>query len=404
MLANEFPEYKESPGECVYCGNAPVSHKMTHFITTISVFMGIISKTLARYKLWKYLVRLISRAGAILDRYAYGLLHLLHIVSYAHDPARARTYRSQVVWEEANRRGISMEQIVMFGRYTDAYRAFINGRWIYFESLPIPPHLIGSSYAWMDDKYVLKNVLRHEGISVPHSFVATGIREARAAFEKIGGFAVVKPRSGTRGRHTITHVSATAQLDLAFSITQRLCHFVSIEEHLEGGVCRGTVVGGVLVGFFQALPPRIIGNGVSTIRELIAVKNASKNPRVQNIILTRENAEYINRCGYDIDSIIPDGETIDLGHRTGRLFGGHTRELLDTVHPRLCAYLERASRVLDVHVVGFDLIIENPDADPDGQKWGIIEANSLPFIDLHYLPLYGTPSNVAAAVWDLWNI
>jgi D-alanine-D-alanine ligase-like ATP-grasp enzyme len=54
-------------------------------------------------------------------------------------------------------------------------------------------------------------------------------------------------------------------------------------------------------------------------------------------------------------------------------------------------------------VAGFDLIIADPEQDPDNQEWGIIEANSLPFIDLHYLPLYGRPSNPAAQVWDMWT-
>jgi D-alanine-D-alanine ligase-like ATP-grasp enzyme len=94
---------------------------------------------------------------------------------------------------------------------------------------------------------------------------------------------------------------------------------------------------------------------------------------------------------------------VPLTHRTGRLFGGETRELLASVHPKLRDTLERAVRTLDVPVVGLDVIIKDPEADPDTQTWGIIEANSLPFIDLHYLPLYGTPSNPAAQVWDLWK-
>jgi D-alanine-D-alanine ligase-like ATP-grasp enzyme len=65
--------------------------------------------------------------------------------------------------------------------------------------------------------------------------------------------------------------------------------------------------------------------------------------------------------------------------------------------------MERAARALQTPLVGFDLIIPDPERDPDAQTWGVIEANSLPYIDLHYLPLEGTPSNVAASVWDLWG-
>jgi hypothetical protein len=33
-----------------------------------------------------------------------------------------------------------------------------------------------------------------------------------------------------------------------------------------------------------------------------------------------------------------------------------------------------------------------------------LEANSLPFINLHHDPLLGTPRNVAGMVWDMLNL
>ena len=54
-------------------------------------------------------------------------------------------------------------------------------------------------------------------------------------------------------------------------------------------------------------------------------------------------------------------------------------------------------------VVGFDLIMEDPTEDPETQRIGIIECNSLPFIDLHYFALEGPVINLAENVWDLWN-
>jgi cyanophycin synthetase len=85
------------------------------------------------------------------------------------------------------------------------------------------------------------------------------------------------------------------------------------------------------------------------------------------------------------------------------MVGGETHEIPESIHPKLHALIERLSQLLDVPLAGFDLIIPDPEADPDIQKWGILEANTLPFIDLHYNPLYGKTSNVAVAIWDLWQ-
>ena len=54
-------------------------------------------------------------------------------------------------------------------------------------------------------------------------------------------------------------------------------------------------------------------------------------------------------------------------------------------------------------VVGFDVIIGDPTKSADSQRFGIIECNSLPFIDLHYYALEGKPRNIAGMIWDMWK-
>jgi hypothetical protein len=53
------------------------------------------------------------------------------------------------------------------------------------------------------------------------------------------------------------------------------------------------------------------------------------------------------------------------------------------------------------YILGFDFITPSVEVDPDTVRWGIIECNSVPFINLHHDPLIGDPVNVAAKVWDL---
>lgn len=295
-----------------------------------------------------------------------------------------------------------MEQLIFFGMYTETYRARLRGGWEYFVSLPIPPETLRGSIDWVDDKFLLKQLLHRHDIPTPRIRSVSNIQKAQKAVEELGNV-VVKPQSGSRGRHTSVNVRTEEEMRDAFKSAQTLCRQVAIEEYLRGSVCRATVVGGKLVGFFQAHPPRITGDGISTIGQLIEIENARKPERVQDIVLSNEHRKFIARFGLREESILARGKTIPLSHRTGRLFGGYTRELLGYEHPKLRAYAEKAAEVIRAPVVGFDLIIEDPEKDPDQQTWGIIEANLLPYIDLHYLPLEGTPSNVAAAVWDLWG-
>jgi len=175
------------------------------------------------------------------------------------------------------------------------------------------------------------------------------------------------------------------------------------QEHLFGSVCRATVVHGKLVAFFRADPPFIIGDGVKNIGELILEKNISRKKRVSEILINKELSNFIERQRHKIDSVVPKEVKIDLSAKTGRLYGGYTKEMFPEIHPKFHEIFKKAAELVGIPVAGFDLIIEDPTKDPDTQRWGIIECNSLPFIDLHYFALEGEPINVAKYVWDLWN-
>lgn len=388
------------------CGNSPTNHLAAYLISTLFIWETSLSRRFCKGdNLFTSLGRRLRDFFSKLEHTHYGAAIRVGLIRVNTDPTRAATYRSQVIWEEALRRGIPMEQLCVFGSYTDVYRARIKERWEYFESLPIPTHLMQDSYEWIDDKFLLFGALTAADIPVPRTYSVRSEHAALQAFNDLEGAAVTKPRTGSRGRHTTTSIQSEEELRRAFRSARMLSRYVCVSKSLSGSVCRGTLVQGELAGFFQADPPRLTGDGASSIRELVARKNQEKPERVEMIMLTDEHGAFLERrYGYTFDSIPADGMRIDLTHRTGRLFGGETCEHGRNIHPKLRAHLENAAHTLGVPVVGFDLIIEDPMQDPDTQEWGIIEANSLPFIDLHYLPLYGVPSNVAAQVWDLWSV
>lgn len=393
------PKAKQSETACPYCGDSPVRH----FETFLCETMASAANQSRLFPGMRALHGFVDRISDGFARFFIGLLCFFGCAFFQRDIRRARTLRSALIWREAEKRGIMMEQLIAFGKPTEWYRARLGGRWYYFESVPLPPKLPRAGHQWLDDKHLLKEKLRQAGISTPRSVVVRSARAARAAFEAIGAPVVVKPRTGSRGRHTTVFVSDSAALTEAFARARQLNHFVVIEECLAGSVCRATVVTGTLRGFLKADPPTITGDGRRTIAELVAEKNRTRSERVAEVLIHPELTEFVKRQGYALSAVLPSGKQLPLLFRTGRLFGGRTREMLSEVHPGFRAILERAGRVADAPVVGFDAIIPDPLRPPDEQRWGVIEGNSLPFIDLHDFALEGAPANVAAHIWDLWR-
>ncbi len=174
-----------------------------------------------------------------------------------------------------------------------------------------------------------------------------------------------------------------------------------IEEHLVGNVFRSTCVNGQLVGILEGMPPKITGNGKDTIHTLIEIKNNTLTGDVIKPVDITDTLEiFLSRQGHTLETILPLETTIDLSEKIGSSYGGTSREITREAHPKIKDHMERAARVVDAGVIGFDFIITDPHADPDTQSWGIIECNSLPFINLHHDAIEGAPINVAALVWD----
>lgn len=334
------------------------------------------------------------------------LLAKLGVVRFNSDVAKAQTTRSRVIWEEARRRGIEMEQLVIFGKPSDFYRAAINGRMIYFESLPIPDFLDLSAQEWLDDKVKLKKKLLEAGLPAARGggFTEFEWKHLLRVFNMLHKPVIIKPALGSRGRHTTTFINTEKELRQAFKAATQIAHYVVMEEHLFGSVYRATIVNGKLVGVLRGDPPRITGDGRHTITELIERKNLTRPAEVKEFELTPYSEQFLERNGYTPKTILPVGKQIDLIEKIGVGYGGYKAEEIEIAHPETKRILEEAGRLVNFPVMGFDFIIADITRAPHEQQWGIIECNSLPFIDLHHFPLEGAPINVAAHVWDLWSL
>ncbi len=390
---------KTKINSCSACGTSPVSHGFMYATSLIDLFF---ENTIGRAFGWIKIPREGWLANYVVMGFV-GLFRIFFLARFSNNIEKAMSGRSKLIWEEANRRGIKMQQIVMFGKYLEQYRAKINGRSVYFQSIPIPHNLPQSGYDWIDDKYKLAERLRKNGIPAPKAFVAWSFFGAQKKFDKLKKPIIVKPRTGSRGRHTTTNIKTLPELKVAWYLGTKIEPSLVLEEHLFGSVYRATVINNELVGFFRADPPQVTGDGNSSIKKLIEEKNKNHNERIGEIKINDDLVSFISRLGYTLESILESEKTIDLSAKTGRLYGGHTKEMLPLVHPKMHELFEKAGKIVEAPIVGFDLIISDPTKNPDEQVWGVIEANSLPFIDLHYFALEGTPINLAKNVWDLWD-
>ncbi|MGH7250170.1 MAG: hypothetical protein ACREGC_04285, partial [Minisyncoccia bacterium] len=187
-------EPKTKKSKCSYCGDAPVNHTLYYIDSLISVTLDNHITKVARSA-----PNFLKRFADWLPIFIFKSLVFVKLARLSEDINKARTFRSRVIWEEAQKRGIKMEQLIIFNQPIDYYRAKVAGRSIYFESIPIPKKFLEMKKRW-DDKIVLKEEFLKANIPVPffHKLPLFNLKNAESIFSKFKKPVIVKPQVGSR--------------------------------------------------------------------------------------------------------------------------------------------------------------------------------------------------------------
>jgi D-alanine-D-alanine ligase-like ATP-grasp enzyme len=329
----------------------------------------------------------------------------LRLADFLDAPDATTTGRARVLWEEANRRAILIREFRLLGNRSEVFLAAYQGRQKSFMGLPRPGSAESPGFAWMDDKEVMRERFSAAGIPTARGGVATSLAQAYALFDTLRPPVITKPKTGSRSRHTTTHIQTKEDLAAAFKKAAALSPWVIVQEEAEGFVYRGTLVGGKLIAALRREPPFVTGDGAQTVAELITEEN--KNPRRDEHVfhkmeITADSYAELARQELTLESVPQEGRVVTLSQKSSRGVGGGTTDVTDIVHPDNRAILEKAAAVLEDPLVGIDLIIGDISRSwREQERTSIIECNSIPFIDLHYAPLRGASRDVAGPLWDI---
>lgn len=374
-----------------------------HWVAYTSVLLGMLGEPF--FGLMELFFK--NTAEAISNKISfpfYRLMVFLRLGYYTYKPDEHDTWRSRCFWEEAERRGIKMYEFHL-GIIRDIFIAEYKGKKITFDGLPRPEKENAESLGWMDNKGIMKEKFQKEGIPVAQGGTAFTFRKALKIFKAITKPVITKPNLGSRSRHTMIHLNTPSDLKIGFDKAKKLSPLVVIEEELRGYLFRGTLVGEKLVGVVRRDQPEIAGDGIHTVQELLDKENERPEragPIFHKIPIDKEALEELARQNVKLNDVPPEGKVVTFSQKTSRGCGGTTTEVTDIIHPDNKEMLEHVGAYLKDSLVGVDFIIEDITKSwHEEQHCGVIECNSLPFIDLHHYVLFGKPNNVAGKLWDL---
>lgn len=374
-----------------------------HFVAYTSVVLGWIDEPFFDFMemIFKNTADRLADAASLPF---FNLMVFLKLGYYSYKPDKQDTYRTKCFWDEATRRGIKMKEFHL-GPVDNAFVAEFKGKTILFDGLPRPDIKQSAALRWMDNKGIMKKKFQKEGIPVARGGTAFTKSGALKIFNSVDKPVITKPNLGSRSRHTMIHIDTPELLMIGFKKARKLSPLVIIEEELRGYLFRGTLVNQKLVGVVKRDQPEVTGDGIHTLQELLDQENKRPErggPIFHQIKIDKEANEELERQKIKLSDIPEKDRIVTFSQKTSRGVGGTTTEVTDITHPDNIAMLEHVGKFLGDPLVGVDFIMEDITKSwKEEQHSGIIECNSLPFIDLHHYPLFGKPQNVAGKLWDL---
>ena len=104
--------------------------------------------------------------------------------------------------------------------------------------------------------------------------------------------------------------------------------------------------------------------------------------------------------GLTLKSVLPKNKKVYLHDKVVLACGADIHDRTDDVHPDNKQLFLRLSQILGTPIVGIDFICRDVSKPYSEQQCAIIEANSLPYIDMHHFPVSGKPRDVAGRIVD----
>ena len=257
------------------------------------------------------------------------------------------------------------------------------------------------------DKEDTKYLLEQAEVEVPKGDIIRRESSLEEACRYVGYPLVIKPVDGNHGRGITVDIQNYEDALVGFHAAKESSRgAVIVEKFITGEDYRLLVINNRLVAAAKRTPAHVIGDGTSTVQELIDEVN--KDPRrgyghenvLTQITVNDLTKTIIKDAGYTLDSVISEGEQLILKDTANLSTGGTAEDVTDIMHPALVSMAERISKIIDLDICGIDVMttdISKPLSETGG---AVLEVNAGPGFRMHLAPTSGLPRNVAAPVID----
>lgn len=252
-----------------------------------------------------------------------------------------------------------------------------------------------------------KRMLDANAIPVAKGMCIMYESEVQEVIDKVGFPLVFKPLDGNHGKGASINVKTLEEALIAFEHAKKYSRRIIVEKFITGFDFRVLVINNRFIAAALREPAHVIGDGASTIEQLIETEN--KDPRrgyghenvLTEISIDKETFDQLEKQKLTLQSVLKKDEKCYLKGTANLSTGGTSTDVTDIVHPNNIFICERISRVIGLDICGIDIMASNLSEPLEVTGGVVLEVNAAPGFRMHLAPAKGLPRNVAAPVIDM---
>jgi cyanophycin synthetase len=257
------------------------------------------------------------------------------------------------------------------------------------------------------NKEETKKMLTDAAIPVANGMCISELSEIETVINRVGFPLVFKPLDGNHGKGASINVKTKEEALVAFEHAKKYSRKIIVEKFISGFDFRILVINHRFIAAALREPAHVIGDGVSTIAQLIALENQDERRGyghenvLTEISIDRETHDELTKLNYTLETILEKGKKCHLKGTANLSTGGTSTDVTDIVHPTNIFIFERISRVIGLDICGIDVMANNLNEPLEVTGGVVLEVNAAPGFRMHLAPANGLPRNVAAPVIDM---
>lgn len=257
------------------------------------------------------------------------------------------------------------------------------------------------------NKSETKDLLSQANIPIPKGETAVNEKEMKEIIDTLGFPLVIKPLNGNHGKGATINIKDLKTAKLALKAAQRFSREVIVEKYITGFDFRVLLIDYKFIAAAQRTPAFVVGDGKSTIKQLIDEVN--KDPRrgyghenvLTEIVIDKMTIEILKHKGLTAKSVLPEKEICFLKATANLSTGGTSKDVSELVHPSNIFLCERIAKIIGLDICGVDIMAPDLSVPLEESGGAVLEVNAAPGFRMHLAPSEGLPRNVAEPVIDM---